>query len=437
MPTQGDALGQEDERKLRDLVTDLLLTEDGRTLAAEARASFAKGVQSVKWKPTDTVLQRLCTQFDKDVLPIIERLQPSGTVSERIRSGLGRMLFVRFLENAACVSTPLRRLAQRYARDLISYGSRTFRLRTIVPFAAFTSEQEFTLSGKIGHEEYRCRFAKLNGRLPRFFGYYVYPGPADFAWPTLNDIKERTNWALIMDILATRDENGDVGRSDPSAHHVPSSIVTALRLFADGDVHYSRQYTTYQALHLSGSFITYHDSSGGLSPLNLTKAGLPEFKKLWKRLEPHLPLEKGLPPRLALAVDYFSSSYGKRAEAGFLDLHIALESLADVHTEHTYRLPLRVSALLAKTKSEAVSLADESKAYWEMRCKIAHGDKDIRSPKTQVKLRAQLPQLRALVRRLIHAHIQLFESDRRDVAAYEKSIKDFDTTHILTRGYRR
>ena len=305
-----------------------------------------------------------------------------------------------------------------------------------MPLLAFEPECEFSLAGRIGREQYRCRISKLNGRYPEFFGYYMFPRPADYARPHPADAEEYADWAVIIDVVAPRDKDGDVGRGEPATWHVPLALVTALRLFADGDVRRGREYTTYGALHLSGLAIQGRHVPGGFAPLTLTKSTLREFRRWWRCLEPHVPFAKTLPPRLALAIDYFNSSYEKWGEPSFLDLHIALEALADVHTELTYRLPLRVSALLATTKSESLRLAEEVKSHWKIRCKIAHGDADIRKRESQDKMRAQLPQLRALVRQVIRAHFRLFEKSQRDTGAYEKVIKDFDETHILMRGYR-
>jgi hypothetical protein len=138
-----------------------------------------------------------------------------------------------------------------------------------------------------------------------------------------------------------------------------------------------------------------------------------------------------LSPRIQIAIEYFNSSYKRTPQARFLGLSIALEALFDIQFEQTYRLPLRIAALVASTREDTTKLYEEVKTFAKLRNKIAHGDKQLKEAKFQSDVRDKLPQLRIVVRRAILRHMDLFTERGND---YEKLIhEDFEREFILHR----
>lgn len=155
------------------------------------------------------------------------------------------------------------------------------------------------------------------------------------------------------------------------------------------------------------------------------------FREFWKNRETSLVSLAQLPPRIQVAFEYFNSSYKRIPQARFLDLSIALEALFDIQFEQTYRLPLRVAALVASTREDTTKLYEEVKTFAKIRNKIAHGDKQLKEANFQTDVRNKLPLLRNVVRQAILRHIDLF-AERGDL--YEKLIhEDFEREFILQR----
>jgi hypothetical protein len=162
-----------------------------------------------------------------------------------------------------------------------------------------------------------------------------------------------------------------------------------------------------------------------------------KFQKWWRLFARQFPLEDCVPPRLALAISYFESSYSKLADAKFLDLSIALESLFAIDREQTYRLPLRVSSILGRTKQGALEIYDNVKGLWETRNKIAHGNKKIKSQQFSKTLANQIPLLQSIVRQTIHWHFGLFEELGKSIPEYDKTIeKSFERKYIVGRSLK-
>lgn len=81
--------------------------------------------------------------------------------------------------------------------------------------------------------------------------------------------------------------------------------------------------------------------------------------------------------RLALALRRFSSAYSRyESEDSLIDLWIAFEALllSDGNMELSYRISLRIAALVATGRDERGAVFEQAKYSYKYRSKVVHGE---------------------------------------------------------------
>lgn len=126
---------------------------------------------------------------------------------------------------------------------------------------------------------------------------------------------------------------------------------------------------------------------------------LPFFQAFAQQLQSILKNQR-LSRKLSLALAYYNKSYAIEWPAGqLLDLVTCLESLVlDENDELSYRLALRCANLLGTDGVERTRICEEIKQFYDVRCKIVHGD-SLRDKQEQ-RL-DQIGSLREYVRRVL------------------------------------
>ena len=118
------------------------------------------------------------------------------------------------------------------------------------------------------------------------------------------------------------------------------------------------------------------------------------------------------PGNLQVALRAFMATYDRwpaYSDSQIIDAITAIEALLGTETEISYRLSLRVAALLAANDDERGTLFNLMRDFYDARSKIVHGAhlKD-----KQQKLLQRIEELRGVVRRLLRSFVVFAEAPR-------------------------
>ncbi|NOS99528.1 MAG: hypothetical protein HOP29_02755 [Phycisphaerales bacterium] len=307
-------------------------------------------------------------------------------------------------------------------------------MRSVVPLVNLQCPRQFTIPGTWKGRAYKCVILKRDGRHPSKYGAGLSCCTREEMFASVLDYRFfATKCVLIVDVRLPKDHGGYIQGNSIEQQEIRSHFVRALRLFQDGavsapfDFHSRDTLTGVGEIGLAGS----NDMSWVFPQTEYNLEHIVKFRQFWKWYEKTMAVD--LPPRLRIAVEFFELSYVTRGHTSFLNLCIALESLFGTSTEITYRLPLRVAALLAKNKTEACKYFDSIREIWTLRNKVAHGDPEMIVAKCRKQIEQQLPVIREFVRKGIIGHARL-NSD--NPGHYETMLKDFEKTKILHRVFQ-
>jgi len=308
----------------------------------------------------------------------------------------------------------------------------------VIPLVNFSAARKFTLSGTVGRMSYKLRFMPYPAvRDPAELGFHAFAEPLDRAHEVRGYLGWVSDWVAVLDFVREKNRKSYPSQNTHLTASFDDGLITALRLFQDGDVDGPLRIYSRSLLYLSGgrSLMYSRQRTGPGKQYVLDESGIKRFQRLWKWFNAYIPVVDRTPPRIGLAISYYDSSYSKPLLAKFLDLHIGLESLFNIRFEQTYRLPIQVAALLGRTKGEALDLFDKVRGLWKVRNKIAHGDKTCRSPKFQKEAQDRIPELRSLLREAILRHFKLLDDAAGNPDTYEATVgENFEREFVVGRG---
>jgi len=205
-------------------------------------------------------------------------------------------------------------------------------------------------------------------------------------------------------------------------------VITALRLFKKGSIHYSA-ILDYPKVWKNHWGVSSHGGGEIYGPrYELTDKDIESLKAFWNKF-------KGLNiqnyPFLDVAIRRFNFSYERRLpEDKLIDYITAFEALylKGVEKELGYRLALRCACFLGKDGEERRKIFEILKSAYDARSKIVHGEPiESKSFKKLLnKLNLNLPELSMQVEEYLRESIKTFLHFLQKSESHDEIIKEID-----------
>lgn len=427
------------ERAFLDKATRVLLSGDVTKLANKRRAV----IEDARKPKGDVLAEQLphaLKSAEEELLPQLASLRSESLIPPNAFNNLGRVWIACFLREAEGTKQSLRKLASKHAKLLLAEAKEeSFVHRFVIPLLKFSAARAFRFKGTANSISYNCRITKTHPMNHHLLGFHCFITAEDIRSP-MRDMPDIAEWAMILDQRVAKNWDTYPAMGSIELQGIQDGLFTAFRLCKAGDLRWNRTYISRSLLTHSGglAFTSRSPRHWGFGEAYvLAETEILQFKKIWRSLERYLPFKEKLPPRLAIALEYFNSSYDKDNPSRLLDLSIAIETLFGLGGEQTYRLPIRVANLLGRNRNEAQSVFDSVGSVYKTRSKIVHGNVKLLSQPSRNGISEAAKTLRELVRRAILAHLDLFAKLGRDSKVYNRLIeKDFERERVITRGLR-
>jgi hypothetical protein len=263
------------------------------------------------------------------------------------------------------------------------WRSSTIRLRAVAPLYGFwTDVGLIPLSPQASIRELSPdELNRLNSRLSAFESLYR---PTDFVTPKfcLSMV-----WDVPKIVEGSPSPVEETDASPADAADLFALALDALRLFKAGSVGYAsvevfkHDWNIHDEAHYSTPESHVTSSGDGYSLIGSEVAAFIEF---WNHFRTRAIRRN---PRIALALRRFGYGYERtRREDRLMDHVIAIEALLDDQDQHelSYRLSLRVAALLATNAVDRKTIFNRIRFAYDVRSAIAHGKSADNVPRTKI-----------------------------------------------------
>ena len=213
-------------------------------------------------------------------------------------------------------------------------------------------------------------------------------------------------------------------------------VITALRLFKKGSIHYSA-ILDYPKVWKNHWGVSSHGGGEIYGPrYELTDKDIESLKAFWNKFK---SLNTQNYPFLDVSIRRFNFSYERRLpEDKLIDYITAFEALylKGVEKELSYRLALRCACFLGKDGEERRKIFEILKSAYDARSKIVHGE-PIESEsfkKLLNKLNLNLPELSMQVEEYLRESIKTFLHFLQKSESHDEIIKEIDEKIITGFG---
>jgi len=415
-----------------------LARDDITRVANKMRQDFAEGIERPLACPVDNELADAVTRAKSKLIPnLCDLYAPARIPSTKfLHLNLAQSWIAAYLDEAKYTTARLGTLRRRSAQLLLMEARDTHILtRVVLALPGFKCEREFFFFASVNDTLFKCGIRR-NARPMEPWSYSYNVRAFAYVHERFPDSSLMSEWVIVVDSMKERNPTSYITFGHPEADDVTSRVILALRLFKDDRLRAPATFPSQKTLYLAAycKSIRAAEMGPAWGDYTLKREERDSFVHLAKWVI-RLPLNERLPPSLRIALDYFQTSYAKWPPGEFLDLAIALEALCKIGQEQTYRLPLRLSALLARTKDAAEVIYAQVRELWKVRNELAHGNPKQNQPKYRAKLKGQTSDLRNIVRRTILAHLRRLRELAFDRSVYEREFgKEFETRYVVGRG---
>lgn len=426
------------EMEFTNAAEAVLKRDDVTRVAVRMRQDCAEGIERPRAEPVDSELATAVSAATARLMPTLCTLYtpsriPSGSF---MHLNVARSWIASYLHEAKYTRRRLATLRRRFAMMLLQEArDPQIELRSVVPLPGFECERDFRFSVSRDERLFRCRLCRNAYPMEPWRYLYCTNISPDHRqlFPNSDSFSQ---WVIIVDSSKERNPQSYITFGDLDESDVICELLLACRLYKEGRLRAPAIFHSQRSFYLMGLAKSTSGAEQGpaFGRYEFKSSDRRPFVRLVKWLF-ELPKRENLPPALGLALGYFESSYAKLGPAEFLDLAISLEALYRIGSEQTYRLPLRVSALLAGTADEARELYESVRGLCITRNDLAHGNPKQNNPSFRKALADRTPLLRETVRRTIVVHLRQFQQVGCDPGAYELEFgKGFENQYMLGRG---